>query len=90
MAAQYDEVGFTARTGGAGWFEHDQCDLLCSWPDPLSAPAKLMPITQVSGAYSTKDRPRRAGWEDVPSRSAVNDPQRLDTGCSGDLQSSQT
>lgn len=50
LAAQYSGVRFTACTGRAGWFGQDQCNLLSFWPNLLSAPAELMPITQFCGS----------------------------------------
>lgn len=45
LASQFRGLRFTACTGRAGWFGQDQCNLLSSWPNLLSAPAELMPIT---------------------------------------------
>lgn len=50
LAAQYRTVRFTACPSRAGWFGWDQCNLLNSWPNLLSAPAELMPITQFCGS----------------------------------------
>lgn len=50
LAAQYSAVRFTTCTSRAGWFGQDQCNLLSSWPNLLSAPAELMPITQFCGS----------------------------------------
>lgn len=47
---QYSEVRFTACPSRAGWSGWDQCNLLSSWPNLLSAPAELMPITQFCGS----------------------------------------
>lgn len=47
---QYRVLRFTACPSRAGWFGRDQCNLLSSWPNLLSAPSELMPITQFCGS----------------------------------------